>query len=249
MMRDTSTPLVAGLAAVGAAAAIGVGIVYATSGDQVPAAGDTAVLAGDSSLDEALRSTLEVTLQESGETPADSALDRLAENLGITRDQLDDALQQTALDMVDDALADGLIDEERAAALRERIESGEPFGLFGHGFGHFFGAGERGIAIGGAAMAEKIQDLADEGVIDQAAADAIIAALDQADGPISLNDLVDDGIISQDTLDAIRDAMPFRGPGHHFHGGPFFAPFGGAQGGEDDGSDDSSADGESGFEA
>jgi hypothetical protein len=247
-MRDTRTYLAAGLVAAGAAVAIGVGVVYAASGDQDTAGDTVALLTGDASLDDSLRSTLQVTLQEGDETPGDSALDRLAENLGITRDQLDEALKQTALDLVDDALADGLIDEDRATALRERIEEGQPFGLFGHGFGHFFHGGERGIAIGGGAMSDRIQDLADEGIIDQAAADAIIGALDEAEGPVSLNDLVEDGVISQETLDAIRDAMPLRGPGHHFRG-PFFGPFGGADDREDDGSDDASSDSESGFEA
>ncbi|OGO50974.1 MAG: hypothetical protein A2148_03045 [Chloroflexi bacterium RBG_16_68_14] len=70
---------------------------------------------------------------EAGETPAvdekeslrEEFLSRLAENLGISVEKLEQALSQTALGLVDQALADGRITEEKATELRERIESGE----------------------------------------------------------------------------------------------------------------------------
>lgn len=68
---------------------------------------------------------------------------RLAENLGISEKELEGALDQTQLDLIDDALAEGRLDEEQAKAARERIESGEGWGFFGGGFrsggfGHSF---------------------------------------------------------------------------------------------------------------
>ena len=58
-----------------------------------------------------------------GERP--NFLARLAENLGISQEELQAAVRQTQLDLVDEALAAGRISEERAAEIRERIESGE----------------------------------------------------------------------------------------------------------------------------
>jgi polyhydroxyalkanoate synthesis regulator phasin len=53
---------------------------------------------------------------------------RLAENLGITPEELKAAVQQTALDLVDEAVAAGRLTEEQAQRIRERIESGNvPF--------------------------------------------------------------------------------------------------------------------------
>ena len=57
---------------------------------------------------------------------------RLAENLGITQDELESAIDQTQLEQVEAALAEGLITEEQAAQRREAIESGEArFGKIG----------------------------------------------------------------------------------------------------------------------
>ncbi len=52
---------------------------------------------------------------------------RLAENLGITEGELEAAIDQTQLEIVDEKLADGQITEDQAAQARERIESGESF--------------------------------------------------------------------------------------------------------------------------
>ncbi len=58
----------------------------------------------------------------------------LAENLGVTQEELHAAIQQTQLDMVEEALSSGKITEEQAAQMRERIESGEGLS-FGPGRG------------------------------------------------------------------------------------------------------------------
>ncbi len=64
---------------------------------------------------------------EDGDGPLGNFVGRLAENLGITQDELDAAIDETQLELVDEALAEGRLTEEQAADARERIESGEPF--------------------------------------------------------------------------------------------------------------------------
>ena len=62
---------------------------------------------------------------------------KLAENLGISQDELEAAIDETQLEIVDDAVAQDRLTEEQADRIRERIESGEgmfPFGGFGKGF-------------------------------------------------------------------------------------------------------------------
>jgi uncharacterized protein YidB (DUF937 family) len=52
-------------------------------------------------------------------------LERIAEKLGITQEELQAAIQAAATDAVDEALADGRITQEQADKARERIESGK----------------------------------------------------------------------------------------------------------------------------
>ncbi len=56
----------------------------------------------------------------------------LAENLGIAQEELEAAIRQTGLDLVDEAVAAGRMSEEKAAKIRERIESGEGVPFFQH---------------------------------------------------------------------------------------------------------------------
>jgi len=70
------------------------------------------------------------------DSPASSFFDSVAEHLGISPEELEDATKAAAVDQVDEALADGRITQEQADELKARIESGEaPFflgpGLFG----------------------------------------------------------------------------------------------------------------------
>ena len=69
----------------------------------------------------------------------DAYLAAAAERLGVSVDKLKEALKGAALERLDAAVAEGRIDAERAAAIRERIQSGEGFFGFGHGFGHGLG--------------------------------------------------------------------------------------------------------------
>ena len=52
-------------------------------------------------------------------------IERLAGNLGISQDELETAIDNTQLELVDEALTNGDITEEQAAERRARIEAGE----------------------------------------------------------------------------------------------------------------------------
>jgi polyhydroxyalkanoate synthesis regulator phasin len=76
----------------------------------------------------------------------DDFLNRLADQLGISADDLTQAMTQVASDMLDQAVADGKLTQDEADAIRARIEAGDvPFffgrghhGGPGHGFRHGF---------------------------------------------------------------------------------------------------------------
>ena len=60
----------------------------------------------------------------------------VAEKLGVTTTELQNAYKAAALEQVDAAVAAGRLTEEQADAIRERIESGDFLGPhFGFGFG------------------------------------------------------------------------------------------------------------------
>ena len=58
----------------------------------------------------------------------------VAEKLGVTTDELQDAYKEAALEQLDAAVAAGRLTEEQADAIRERIESGDFLGPHGFGF-------------------------------------------------------------------------------------------------------------------
>jgi hypothetical protein len=58
-----------------------------------------------------------------------SFIDRLADKLGISSDDLESAITDTQVEMIDEAAADGRLTDQQADTLRERAASGE--GLFG----------------------------------------------------------------------------------------------------------------------
>ena len=77
----------------------------------------------------------------SEDRPADHYLELLADNLGVTLEELEGALTQSHLDLVNEKVAEGTLTAEEAADIIERIESGEgrlfpPFGGGRHGGGH-----------------------------------------------------------------------------------------------------------------
>lgn len=196
----------------------------------------------------------------------DEFLNELADNLGVSREALDKALSDTALSMVDKALADGKIMQDEADKIKAKIASGDfPF-FGGPGFGHGFEKGfHRGIHAG-----VELEDFANFLAVDVSVVreglmnDQTLAQIAEANGKSRdelkahitsnvterLTQAVTDGDITQpqadeklqtfkDNLDNLIDraGMPFRGgPGHHGGHGP--GGFGGYDGDNDD--DDSS---------
>lgn len=78
----------------------------------------------------------------------DDYIAKLAENLGVDEATLRDAIKQTNLDFLDQAVADGKLTEERAAGIRERLEAGTD-AFFGLGPLHLPGRGHGDGPIGG----------------------------------------------------------------------------------------------------
>ena len=60
----------------------------------------------------------------------------LADALGVTVEELEAAMREVVLARIDAAVESGKLSEERADAMREAIESGEPFGREGFERGH-----------------------------------------------------------------------------------------------------------------
>lgn len=90
--------------------------------------------------------------QQQRQARADAYLARLAQNLGVSVDQLRNALRQTALQEVDAAVAAGNLTATQAQEIRDRINSGSGT-FFGPGFGRGGPDGpgghrERGFMIG-----------------------------------------------------------------------------------------------------
>ena len=204
-----------------------------------------------------------------GETSAatteycDIFMDALATELGATRDELVSAGKAAATAAVDAALEAGDITEERATALRERIDAADGTGCawFGHGFARGFERGaERGFLGGdvfeaaaaavGIESSELIDRLesaetlealaAEEGVAYDDVKAAVIAAV-QADLDAAVTEGLDqaraDEVIERLTtwLDEGGQLGGF-GPGHFGPGRGGFGPW------RDRGSDDAGAE-------
>lgn len=156
--------------------------------------------------------------------------DALASELGVTADELTAAGKAAAGATIRAAVSAGDLDDDRAAMLRERIEShaGDGCGLLGRGgaFGRGFGIGmERGVARGflggdvfeaaadalGMTSDELIADVHDAGSLE-ALAEAQNVAYDEVAAAIraavqtDLDAAVDEGM-AQDRADAIIERL------------------------------------------
>src|SRR5262245_31292269 len=81
---------------------------------------------------------------------AQAFLQDVAKRLGVTEDQLTDALKGAAVDQVDAAVAAGRITQAQADAIKARIQSGAGVPFFGGRPGHLGGpgAGVRRLSFG-----------------------------------------------------------------------------------------------------
>jgi len=173
-----------------------------------------------------------------GERPVDHYLEVLADNLGITVEELEGAMTQSHIDLVNEKVADGTLTAEEAAEIIERIESGEgrlfpPFGG-GHGGGHHgkFHRLVAGIVENSAeVLGMEVEALQEELHAGNSLADlltAIAADLDEkvADGTITQEQADDILAKITESIDRIVEKVPGEGP--HPGGRPFGGPrFGG----------------------
>jgi polyhydroxyalkanoate synthesis regulator phasin len=151
-------------------------------------------------------------------------IDRLAQKLGITSDELRSAADEAEQEVIDEAVANGDLTAEQADALRERITQGDNVFGFGHGPGPgHHGRGPRGVGVdldtiattlgmttddlraqlaGGTPLTEIITA---QGSTVDAVVDALVAEA-QAD----LEQKVADGVLTQEQADAILADLPAR---------------------------------------
>ena len=156
----------------------------------------------------------------------------VAEKLGVTTAELEDAYREAALERLEAAVAAGRITEAEAAAIRERIESGdflEPHG-FGFGFGgHVHGPGYRlstaadYLGLTEAELDERLRagnSLAEIARAEGKSVDGLKQAL-LADAKKKLDHAVDEGLLTaaqrdemlerlEATVDAIVNGTPPR---------------------------------------
>ena len=78
-----------------------------------------------------------VTSAQEGDGPVGTFLSKLADKLGVSEDELKTAIQDTRVEMIDEAVDSGQLTEEQGERLKERIEEGD----LGIGFGPRFGEG------------------------------------------------------------------------------------------------------------
>jgi hypothetical protein len=176
----------------------------------------------------------------------------VAEKLGVTTEELENAYKEASLERLDAAVAAGRLTEEQADEIRERIESGDSLGPLGFGFG--FGPHvhiEGGPALEGAAdylglteaeLHERLRDgqtLAEIAKAEGKSVDGLEQALVAA-GKDRLDQAVEDGRITaaqrdellerlESKIDALVNGEPFlekHGPGFgQRFGGPMDGAF------------------------
>jgi hypothetical protein len=178
----------------------------------------------------------------------------VAEELGVTTKQLQDAYKTAALDRLDAAVAAGRITKEQADAMRTRIQSGEfgPMGGMGgpgmHGpemrgphAGHLDAAATY-LGLTEAQLREKLiagQSLAEIAEAEGKSVDGLKAAM-LADAKTKLDQAVKDGTITAAQRDEMLKGMESRlddminrtgPPMGGMHGGPGFGHGPGMHGG------------------
>jgi lipoate-protein ligase A len=167
-----------------------------------------------------------------GSSSPEAFFDSLADHLGISTEELEDAAKAAANDQVDAALEEGRITEEQAERLRERIEEGDSPFLFGSPlFGRpdfgppIFGGFHHGRAIGTnleaaaeylgltrAELRERLeegQSLAEIARAEDKSVDGLKQAL-LRDAEQRLNDAVEDGDLTRERANEMLERLRGR---------------------------------------
>lgn len=158
-----------------------------------------------------------------------SFLDRLAGKLGMTTDELQTTIEETRVEAIDDAIAQGGMTEEQGLALKERVQSGDGrfqmmpgrLGLGQRSLGMLDSFGVLDIDLG--TIASELQMTPEElqAELDSAATlsevitaqgstvDAVVTAL-VADAETKLAEAVANGDLTQDQTDQMLANLPER---------------------------------------
>ena len=166
--------------------------------------------------------------------------DSLAEHLGISTEELEDAAKAATTDQVDAALEEGRITEEEAERLKERIQEGDAPFLFGpplFGGPHHYGGAVLGMKFDAAAeylgltnaeLHERLEDGQSLAEIARAE-DKSVAGLKQAlldDAKTRLEQAVEEDELTRERADELLERLRERiddfvergfegpGPGH-----------------------------------
>lgn len=156
-----------------------------------------------------------------GEGLRESFLSRLAGNLGISRDTLDQAITTAGNETVDDAVSNGDLTQQQGDALKQRVTDGTAFAfgkghgrsgraMFGHGDGMATIASTLGITTdelhaelqAGATMEEVITG---HGSTVETVVDALVA-----EAKVDLDQAVADGKLTQAQADEMLANLPER---------------------------------------
>ena len=177
---------------------------------------------------------------DSDSSLGESFLNRLAENLGISRDSLDNAITTAGNETVDQAVTNGDLTQDQGDALKNRIENGHFFSfgrpggrigmaLFGHGVTLDTVASTLGMSVDDLTTELQSGSTLKEIITEHGSTvDAVVNALvEQA--TTSLDTAVANGRLTQKQADTILSNLPdrltqmiengFSGPCEPFDGG------------------------------
>ena len=165
-----------------------------------------------------------VAASQGGSPSPEAFFESLAEHLGVSTDELEDAARAAALDQVDAALEAGRITEEEADRLRERIREGEAPLFFGprvFGGHHHQGGGvlvskleaaAEYLDLTSAELHERLENgrsLADVAHAEDKSVDGLKQAL-LDDAEQRLNEAVDEGELTRERADEMLERLRGR---------------------------------------
>jgi polyhydroxyalkanoate synthesis regulator phasin len=186
-----------------------------------------------------------VTSAQDGDGPIGSFLAKVADKLGVSEDELKTAIDEARTETIDEKVAEGLLTEEQAQRLKERVAGG---GRLHRAGGHILDAAADVLGMEKNDLVAELREgnsLADVAAAQGIGVDGFKAQL-VAEVQADIDAKVADGTITQEQadrlsegleerIDNIVNAQPgeggFGGPRHRHggFGGPWHAPLGEAE--------------------
>ncbi|MDJ0952420.1 MAG: hypothetical protein QNJ81_01950 [Acidimicrobiia bacterium] len=144
-----------------------------------------------------------------------ATLQEVADDLGVDLEQAISSVKDRILEELDERVAAGDISEERADAIRERVEDFElgefpgprGFAGFGHGFGDMLGFHD--LDIDPSELREKLESgLSLDEALEEMGVDLEATLQDARDAVLErIDELVADGVITQERADLIKEMI------------------------------------------